>query len=82
MSRRSKDEANHDLQIADIMPLVALDERVAIVGAFGAVWRGQRASTDENLAEAALSAQLDAVPDLRDHVDDLAAAELPKGFGR
>jgi hypothetical protein len=46
------------------------------------VWWGLRASADENLAEVAIGAQLDAVLDLRDHVDDLAAAELPKGFGR
>jgi DNA helicase HerA-like ATPase len=109
MSCRTKDEANHDLQIADILPLAALDERVAVFGASGAgktyaakswversleagarvcvvdplrVWWGLRASADENLAEVAIGAQLDAVLDLRDHVDDLAAAELPKGFGR
>jgi len=109
MSRRSNDEANHDLRIADILPLAALDERVAIVGTSGAgktyaakswverlleadarvcvvdplgVRWGLQASADENLAEAAIGAQLDAVLDLRDHVDDLAAAELPKGFGR
>ena len=29
MSRRGKDEANYDLQIADVRPLAALDERVA-----------------------------------------------------
>jgi hypothetical protein len=100
MSRRSKDEANHDLQIADILPLAALDERGAIVGTSGAgetcaakswverlleaggVWWRLRASADENLAEAALGAQLNAVLDLREDVDDLSAAELPKGFGR
>jgi DNA helicase HerA-like ATPase len=107
MSRRSKDEANHDLQIADILPLAALDERVAIVGTSGAgktyaakswverlleagarvcvvdpLGVGLWAGADENLAEAAIGAQLDLVLDLRDHVDDLAAAELPKGFGR
>ena len=109
MSRRSKDEANHDLQVADVLPLAALDKHVAIVGTSGAgktyaakswverllaagarvcvvdpfeVWWGLRASADENLAEAANGAQLDAVLELRDHVDDLAAAELPKGFGR
>jgi DNA helicase HerA-like ATPase len=105
MSRRGKDEANYDLQIADVLPRVALDERVAIVGTSGAgktyaaksrverlleagarvcvvdplgVWWGLRVSADENLAEAAIGAQLHAVLDLRDHV----AAELPKGFGR
>jgi uncharacterized protein len=36
VSRRGKDEANHDLQIADVLPLAALDERVAIVGTSGA----------------------------------------------
>jgi hypothetical protein len=36
MSHRGKDEANHDLQIADVLPLAALDERVAIVGTSGA----------------------------------------------
>jgi uncharacterized protein len=36
MSRRGKDEANHDLQITDVLPLAALDERVAIVGTSGA----------------------------------------------
>ncbi|MEA2737302.1 MAG: hypothetical protein QOH05_609 [Acetobacteraceae bacterium] len=41
-----------------------------------------RAGADENLAEAALGAQLYAVLDLRDHVDDLAAAGLPKSFGQ
>ncbi len=109
MSRRGKDKANHDLQIADILPLAALDKHVAIVGASGAgktyaaksrverlleagarvcvvdplgVWWGLRVNADENLAEAAIGAQLDVVLDLRDHVDDLAAAELPKGFGR
>ena len=108
MSRRSKDQTNHDLQIADILPLTALDEHVAIVSTSGAgktyaakswverlleagarvcvvdplgVWWGLRVSADVNLAEAAIGAQLDAVLDLRDHVDDLAAAELPKGFG-
>jgi hypothetical protein len=35
MSRRGKDEANPDPQIADVLPLAALDERVAIVGASG-----------------------------------------------
>ena len=109
MSRRSKDEANHDRQIADILPLPALDERVAIVGTSGVgksyaakswverlleagarvcvvdplrVCWGLRASADENVAEATIGGQLDAVLDLRDHVDNLAAAELPKGFGR
>jgi ABC-type glutathione transport system ATPase component len=36
MSRRGKDEANHDLQIADILPLAVLDECVAVVGTSGA----------------------------------------------
>jgi uncharacterized protein len=36
VSHRGKDEANHDLQIADVLPLAALDERVAIVGTSGA----------------------------------------------
>jgi hypothetical protein len=48
----------------------------------GGVWWRLRASADENLAEAALGAQLNAVLDLREDVDDLSAAELPKGFGR
>jgi DNA helicase HerA-like ATPase len=109
MSRRSEDEANHDLQIDDILPLAVLDERVAIVGTSGAgktyaakvwlerllkagarvcvvdplgVWWGLRASAGENLAEVAIGAQLDAVLNLRDLVDDLAAVELPKGFRR
>lgn len=104
MSRRGRDEANYDLQIADVLPLAALDERVAIVGTSGAgnyaaksrverlleagarvcvvdplrVCWSLRVSVDENVAGAAIGAQLHAVLGLRDHV----TAKLPKGFGR
>jgi hypothetical protein len=52
MSRRDKDEANRDLQIADVLPLAALDERVAIVGTSGAGKTYAAKSWVERLLEA------------------------------
>ena len=55
------------------------------VGALQRCLDGYRAWRDglpENLAEAPVGAKLDELLELREHVDALAAAELPKGFGR
>ena len=42
-------------------------------------WRDKLPSS---LANSATAEALDAVLELRDHVEDLQAVELPKGFGR
>lgn len=85
MSRRGKGETNYDLQIADVLPLVALDERVAIVSTTGVGKTYAAKSRVKRLLEA--GAQVCVVDplgvwrtvlDLRDQV----ATELPKGFGR
>jgi hypothetical protein len=41
-----------------------------------------RDSLPENLAEAAIRERLDELLELREHVEVLRSAELPKGFGR
>jgi hypothetical protein len=41
-----------------------------------------RDSLPENLDQSALAQQLDGVLELRELVEELAAADLPKGFGR
>jgi hypothetical protein len=96
VSRRDKGETHHDPRIADVLPFAALYEHVAIVGTSRAgktcaargwverrleagvrvcivdpleAWWGSRAGAHEVL-------------DLRDHVENLAVADLPKGFGR
>jgi hypothetical protein len=45
-------------------------------------YQAWRDSLPENLAEAAIGAKLDELLELREHVEALEAAELPKGFGR
>jgi len=45
-------------------------------------WQAWRDNLPPGLADSATAQALDAVLDLRDLVDQLAAAELPKGFGR
>ncbi len=44
-----------------------------------AAWRDKLPAS---LADSATAEAPDAVPDLRGHVEDLQAVELPKGFGR
>jgi hypothetical protein len=41
-----------------------------------------RANLPSSLADSPTAEALDAVLELRDHVEDLQAVQLPKGFGR
>jgi hypothetical protein len=56
----------------------AVDALTTCLDAYQA-WRDR---LPDNLADAAIGERLDAVLELREHVDALAAAELPRGFGR
>ena len=71
--RRPADRRSRPQQWAD-----AVDTLSRCLDAYQA-WRD---ALPVNLAEAAIGEQLDAVLELREHVDELAAAELPRGFGR
>jgi hypothetical protein len=71
--RRPADRRSRPRQWAD-----AIDTLYRCLDAYQA-WRD---ALPDNLAEAAIGEQLDAVLELREHVEALQAAELPKGFGR
>jgi len=45
-------------------------------------WQAARDALPENLGDGAYAEKLDAVLDLREHVEALQAADLPLGFGR
>ena len=45
-------------------------------------YQAWRDALPENLADSAIAEQLDQLLELREHVDALEAAALPKGFGR
>ena len=45
-------------------------------------YQAWRDGLPENLAETPIGAKLDELLELRGHLEALAAAELPKGFGR
>jgi hypothetical protein len=45
-------------------------------------WQAARDALPENLADGAYATKLDAVLELREHVDALMAADIPLGFGR
>ncbi len=45
-------------------------------------WQEARDNLPENMAEGVYASKLDAVLELREHVEALIAADLPLGFGR
>jgi hypothetical protein len=45
-------------------------------------WQAARAALPENLTDGAYATKLDAMEELREHVEALKAAEIPMGFGR
>jgi hypothetical protein len=71
--RRPADRRSRPQQWSD-----AVDTLTRCLDAYQA-WRD---SLPENLAEAPIGAKLDELLELRELVDALAEAELPKGFGR
>jgi hypothetical protein len=62
-------------------PRIWTDAIAALHGCLDA-YQAWRDSLPENLAEAAIGAKLDELLELREHVEALEAADLPKGFGR
>jgi hypothetical protein len=71
--RRPADRRSRPEQWADaVQTLADLLDRLQ-------VWRDKMPSS---LANSATAEALDAVLELRGHVEDLQAAEVPKGFGR
>jgi hypothetical protein len=71
--RRPADRRSRPQQWGD-----AVDTLARCLDAYQA-WRD---ALPENLQEAPIGAKLDELLELRELVDALAAAELPKGFGR
>ncbi len=71
--RRPADRRSRPRQWSD-----AVDTLARCLDAYQA-WRD---ALPDNLAEAPIGARLDELLALRGHLEALAAAELPKGFGR
>ena len=72
-ARRSQDRRSKPRQWVDAL---------AVLEGLLDGWQAARDALPENLAESAYAVKLDAMLELREHVEALQEADLPRGFGR